>query len=79
MTIELPLRARAPTWHLSEREGAHRVQASTDVENTGMRRALDALGFVDEGTPRSFMPMAEGPPRDVGMHGTAVNDWTRSP
>ena len=46
-------------WHLSEREGAHRVQASTDVENTGMRRVLDALGFVDEGPPRSFTPMTE--------------------
>ena len=44
-----------------------------------MRRVLDALGFVDEGTPRSFMPMTEGQPRDLGMHGTTVNNWTRSP
>lgn len=57
----------------------HRVQASIDVENIAMRRVFDALGFMDEGTLRSFMPMAEGPPRDYEMHGTTANDWTRNP
>jgi RimJ/RimL family protein N-acetyltransferase len=36
--------------------GYPRVQASTDVANTAMRRALERAGFVFEGTLRGFMP-----------------------
>jgi RimJ/RimL family protein N-acetyltransferase len=63
------------TAHLFDEQGAHRVQATTDVENTSMRRVLEALGFTDEGTLRGFMPMRDGPPRDYEMYATTYDDW----
>jgi RimJ/RimL family protein N-acetyltransferase len=36
--------------------GFGRVQASTDLRNTPMRRVFERLGFVYEGTLRSYMP-----------------------
>jgi RimJ/RimL family protein N-acetyltransferase len=65
------------TSHLFEGEDAHRVQASTDVGNAGMRRVLEALGFTDEGTLRGFMPNGDGPPRDYEMYAVTKDDWTR--
>ena len=65
------------TSHLFEQEGAHRVQASTDVTNGAMRRLLEALGFTDEGTLRGFMLDGDDRPRDYEMYGATVNDWTR--
>jgi RimJ/RimL family protein N-acetyltransferase len=46
--------------HLFDSEGAGRVQASTWVENTAMRRVFERLGFVEEGILRSFMPSDRG-------------------
>jgi RimJ/RimL family protein N-acetyltransferase len=63
--------------HLFEEEGAHRVQATTDVGNAAMRRVLEVLGFTDEGTLRGFMPRPEGLPRDYEMYGTTYDDWMR--
>jgi RimJ/RimL family protein N-acetyltransferase len=40
--------------------GFGRVQASTDVANAGMRRALEKAGFALEGTMEAYMPAAEG-------------------
>jgi RimJ/RimL family protein N-acetyltransferase len=40
--------------------GYPRVQASTDVANVAMRRALERAGFVFEGVLRDFMPDGEG-------------------
>ncbi len=40
-------------------QGFARVQVSTDVANTGMRRVLEKAGFVFEGTLRGFMPDGE--------------------
>jgi RimJ/RimL family protein N-acetyltransferase len=51
---------RLLTRHLFEREQAQRVQASTWVENHGMRRVLEKLGFAEEGVLRSFMPSERG-------------------
>jgi RimJ/RimL family protein N-acetyltransferase len=62
------------TSHLFEGEGAHRVQASTDVENAAMRRVLEVLGFTDEGTLRAFMPNADGPPRDYELYAMTIED-----
>ncbi|GIU99312.1 MAG: GNAT family N-acetyltransferase [Actinomycetota bacterium] len=56
------------TRHLFAREGAHRVQATTDVDNVAMRRALERCGFRLEGVLRAFMPVADGPPRDHAMY-----------
>lgn len=38
----------------------HRVQASTDLENVGMRSVLERVGFTFEGVLRGFMPDADG-------------------
>ena len=40
--------------------GFARVQASTDVSNAGMRRALEKAGFSLEGVLRGFMPDGGG-------------------
>ncbi len=63
------------TSYLFEREGAIRVQATTDVDNAPMCRVLQALGFTFEGTLRGFMPTADGPPRDCTMYGMTRQDW----
>jgi len=61
--------------HLFGHEGAIRVQATTDVDNTAMCGALAALRFGYEGVLRGFMPSAEGPPRDYAMYGLTRDDW----
>jgi RimJ/RimL family protein N-acetyltransferase len=60
--------------YLFEHEGARRFQASTDVANERMRRALERLGFVLEGVLREFMPSNDGS-RDHVMYGMTRNDW----
>jgi RimJ/RimL family protein N-acetyltransferase len=40
--------------------GFSRVQASTDVDNAAMRRALEKAGFRLEGTLRRYMPAGDG-------------------
>jgi RimJ/RimL family protein N-acetyltransferase len=60
--------------YLFEREDAIRVQASTDLDNDGMRRTLERLGFGFEGVLRGFMPSPDGP-RDYAMYGMTLNDW----
>jgi RimJ/RimL family protein N-acetyltransferase len=47
------------TEHLLE-NGYPRVQASTDVANIAMRRALERAGFAQEGVLRAFMPEDDG-------------------
>lgn len=67
------------TTHLFEAQGAHRVQASTDVENHPMRAVLRRLGFEEEGILRGFMPAGDGA-RDYAMYATTTDDWeTRRP
>jgi RimJ/RimL family protein N-acetyltransferase len=51
------------TAHLLERLGAERVQASTAAGNVAMRKVLERLGYVEEGTLHGFMP-SEGGGRD---------------
>lgn len=63
------------TSHLFAAEGAHRVQATTDIGNVAMRRVLEALGFTDEGTLRGFMPVGDGAPRDYEMYAVTKGDW----
>jgi aminoglycoside 6'-N-acetyltransferase len=40
--------------------GYPRVQASTDIANTAMRRTLERAGFAFEGILREFMPDGDG-------------------
>jgi len=49
------------TKRLFDEEGAHRVQAGTDLQNVAMRAVLERLGFGLEGVMRDFMPMDDGP------------------
>ena len=51
---------RLMTRYLFEHEDAARVQASTWVGTTAMRRVFLKLGFTEEGVLRSFMPSARG-------------------
>jgi RimJ/RimL family protein N-acetyltransferase len=51
---------RLLTRHLFETEDAERVQASTWVGNTAMRRVFEKLGFAEEGVMRAFMPSERG-------------------
>lgn len=60
--------------HLFEQESAHRVQATTDVDNAAMRRSLEKCGLVFEGVLRGFMPTAEGGARDYAMYAMTKND-----
>ncbi len=65
------------TAHLFEREGAHRVQASTEVGNAPMRRLLASLGFCFEGVLRGFMPPpsdAGAEPQDYALYGITRRD-----
>ena len=61
--------------HLFEHEAAIRVQATTDVVNTPMRRTLESLGFGCEGVLRGFMPTGDGTARDYAMYGITKDDW----
>ena len=67
------------TRRLFEEEGAHRVQLTTDVDNGGMRRLAERLGFAAEGVLRGFMPappaLPEGPPRDYAMYALTSRDF----
>ena len=65
---------RLLTHHLFAGEGAHRVQATTDVDNAAMRRLLERCGFSFEGVLRGFMPLADGPPRDYAMYAMTRSD-----
>ena len=56
------------TKRLMDEEGAHRVQAGTDLENVAMRAVLERLGFGFEGIMRGFMPTPDGP-RDYALYG----------
>ena len=59
---------------LFEREGAHRVQATTDVDNARMRALGDRCGLAFEGVLRSFMPSTDGP-KDYAMYAITRDDW----
>lgn len=60
--------------HLFAREGAHRVQATTDVENAAMQSVLERCGFAFEGVLHDFMPVADGPARDYAMYAITASD-----
>jgi RimJ/RimL family protein N-acetyltransferase len=55
-------------------EGAHRVQATTDLDNEGMRGLSERCGFAYEGILRAFMPSPDGP-RDYAMYAITKDDW----
>lgn len=60
--------------HLFVEEYAHRVQLTTDIDNTAMQRVAEHLGFRREGTLRGFMPTSSGP-RDYHLYGITKGDF----
>ncbi|MDQ3890898.1 MAG: GNAT family N-acetyltransferase [Actinomycetota bacterium] len=63
------------TEYLFHALAAHRVQATTAVSNAPMRRVLEKLAFVPEGTLRAFMPGAAGRD-DYVMYAVTRGDWS---
>jgi RimJ/RimL family protein N-acetyltransferase len=63
---------------LFQTHGAHRVQASTWVENAAMRRVLERLGWRLEGVLREFMPTAEGELHDYALYAVTTSDLDMS-
>jgi RimJ/RimL family protein N-acetyltransferase len=62
------------TGWLFEHMGAARLQAGTATGNLAMRRVLERLGFVCEGTMRAFMPEGAGR-TDFAMYALIKGDW----
>src|SRR5207247_2552954 len=69
---------RLLTAHVFDELKAERVQASTAVDNQGMRRAFEKLGFAEEGVMRSFMPAGERR-EDYVLYAVTRADWTGTP
>lgn len=63
------------TRRLFEEEGAHRVQAGTDLANAPMRAVLRALGFREEGVMRGFMPVPDDEPHDYALYALTKADY----
>jgi len=63
------------TAHLFAELGAERVQASTAVDNSAMRRVFEKLGFAKEGVMRSYMPAGESRD-DYVLYAVTRADWT---
>jgi RimJ/RimL family protein N-acetyltransferase len=64
------------TKRLFDDEGAHRVQAGTDLRNGAMRAVLEHLGFGFEGVMRDFMPMDDGP-HDYALYAMTGADYLK--
>jgi RimJ/RimL family protein N-acetyltransferase len=62
------------TTHLFEAAEAGRVQATTALDNLAMRRVLEAIGFVHEGTLQAFMPGPDGR-EDYAMYAVTREAW----
>ena len=62
------------TTHLFEAAEAGRVQATTALDNVAMRRVLEAIGFVHEGTLQAFMPGPDGR-EDYAMYAVTREAW----
>lgn len=62
------------TSHLFDSLGARRVQISTDVANSAMRRVAERAGFVHEGDLRAYWPEHDGD-HDYAMYGMTRSDY----
>ena len=62
------------TSHLFDSLGARRVQISTDVANSAMRRVAERAGFVHEGDLRGYWPESDGD-HDYAMYGMTRTDY----
>lgn len=55
-------------------EGQERVQATTAVDNTAMRRVLEAVGYTFEGVLASYAPGDDGGRADYAMYAVTSRD-----
>ncbi len=53
----------------------HRVQTRVDVMNVRSRRAVEKLGFVEEGVLRGYLLHEDGRPRDMRMFSLLQGEW----
>ena len=63
------------TDHLFAELEAERVQASTDVTNTAMRKALERNGYAEEGVMRWFRDDGDGARADYALYAVTKPDW----
>lgn len=64
------------TDHLFERfEVLHRIEATTRVDNTAMRRALERCGYRLEGQLREAWLGADGSRTDTMIYGIVRTEW----
>jgi RimJ/RimL family protein N-acetyltransferase len=69
---------REMTRHLFDEEGARRVEGGTTPDNVAMRRIFEALGFVEEGTLRRFLPGNDGEGVDCVIYGMTRRDYRKA-
>lgn len=67
---------RQLTDRLFRERAARRVQAETDPFNVPERRALEAIGFLNEGVLRAFFD-GEGELGDLVMYAMTRDDWEK--
>lgn len=60
---------------LFENEGARRVEAGTAVDNEGMRRVLERVGFRQEGILRRWYPSDDDEGIDCVIYGMTRDDY----
>lgn len=61
--------------HAFETWGCRRVEFKTSSANRKSRAAMARLGFVEEGTFRKWMVLADGSPRDTVWFSVIDDEW----
>lgn len=61
--------------HAFETWGCRRVEFKTSSTNEKSRTAMRRLGFVEEGTFRKWMVLADGSPRDTVWFSVVDDEW----
>jgi len=65
------------TEYLIEECNIHRVELKTDVLNMPARKALEKIGFIEEGILRSHTQMIHNRRRDTIYYSMLKDDWER--
>jgi len=63
--------------YLMEHCKMHRVELKTDVLNMPARKALEKIGFVEEGVLRSHTQMIRGRRRDTIYYSMLTEEWLK--
>lgn len=62
-----------------EKLSIERVECKTDILNTAARKALQRIGFIEEGVLRSHTLMTHGRRRDTIFYSILKNEWLGAP